>query len=145
MDGKEHDYKWWDLFSGSTSTAPPAYDEIFPDNDVALKRSSAAQATSDAVADNKCAVLFDKTQSKAGSQTTVAGSSTTLETVRIGRRHPVSEEMQNKIRLAHAEKVKRIKSDRKLFFIWVHPSTSPETNVSLIVYRYRCSLLSYLL
>lgn len=120
-DGKEHDYTWWDLFSGAgaAAAAPPAYDDIFPDKDMATKRSSAAQAAADAVADDKCAILFDQVQSTAESSTAVAESSTALETVHIGRKHPVSQEVQAKLRLAHAEKVKRIKSDRNLFFIWI--------------------------
>jgi len=117
-DAKEHDYKWWDLFSGASSAAPPAYDDIFPEKDLATKRSSAAQAAADAVADSKCATLFDEVQCTMESSL-VAGSSTALETVRIGRKHPVSPETQTKLRLQHAEKVKRIKSDRKLFFIWI--------------------------
>jgi hypothetical protein len=113
---KEPDHKWWDLFSGSASPEPPAYDDIFPHGDLDRKRSSATQAAADAVADQKCATIFDTTTAESSS----AGSrSVLLEPVRIGKKHSISKEQQDQLRLAHAEKVKRIRSDRNLFFIWV--------------------------
>lgn len=114
----EQEYKWWDLFSSNAASAPPAYEDIFPED---AKRASAAQAAADAVADNKCAELFDQAESS-----TVAESSTAaqkrpvrLDTVRIGPEHVITKEQQDQLRLAHAEKVKRLSRDRNLFFIWV--------------------------
>jgi hypothetical protein len=115
---KEQDYKWWDLFSGSVPAAPPAYEDIFPqdDADTDTKRSSAAQAAADTVADNKCAELFDQAES---SSTASQKLPVKLDTVRIGLKHGITREQQDQLRLAHAEKVKRLSRDRNLFFIWV--------------------------
>lgn len=122
VDGKEHDHKWWELFSNPCSnpgsTAPPAYDDIFPATEMGVKRSSAAWAAADALADSKCAIMFDEIQGQT-EHLVETGSNTTLENVRHRRKQPLSEELQNKLRLAHAERVKRLKSDRKLFFIWI--------------------------
>lgn len=114
-DGKEHDHKWWEFFSNSGPTAPPAYDEIFPDKNMEAGRSSAAQAACDAIADNKCAVLFDQTQGQTETLVAVAGSSTTLETVK----QPLNAERHSGLSLARTEHLTRLKSDRKLFFIWI--------------------------
>jgi Ankyrin repeats (3 copies)/IPT/TIG domain len=115
---KEQDYRWWDLFSGTVPAAPPAYEEIFPEGDVDTKRASATQAAADAVADNKCAELFD--QATAESSTSAAQKKpVVLSTVRIGQKHTITREQQDQLRLAHAEKVKRLSRDRNLFFIWV--------------------------
>ncbi|KAE9372055.1 hypothetical protein N431DRAFT_482923 [Stipitochalara longipes BDJ] len=112
---KEQDYKWWDLFSGTVPAAPPAYEDIFPQGDIDTKRASAVQAAADTVADNKCAELFDQAESS----TTAQRRSTKLETVRIGQKHTITREQQDQLRLAHAEKVKRLSRDRNLFFIWI--------------------------
>jgi hypothetical protein len=113
---KEQDYKWWDLFSGTVPAAPPAYEDIFPQGDVDTKRASATQAAADAVADNKCAQIFDQAESSTSAQKRPV----LLDTVRIGQKHTITREQQDQLRLAHAEKVKRLRSDRNLFFIWVH-------------------------
>jgi len=112
---KEQDYRWWDIFSGTVPTAPPAYEEIFPEGDVDTKRASASQAAADAVADHKCAELFDQAESSVSAQKKPA----LLSTVRIGQRHTITREQQDQLRLAHAEKVKRLSRDRNLFFIWI--------------------------
>lgn len=124
---KEHDYKWWDLFSGTVPAAPPAYEEIFPQGDLDVKRAAAVQAAAEMVADNKCSELFDITETATGSEILVPAESSTmaqkrpmkLEAVRIGQKHVVTREQQDQLRLAHAEKVKRLSRDRNLFFIWV--------------------------
>jgi hypothetical protein len=115
VNAKEQDYKWWDLFSGTVPAAPPAYEDIFPQGDVDTKRASAVQAAADTVADNKCAELFDQAESS----TTAQRRSMKLETFRIGQSHTITREQQDQLRLAHAEKVKRLSRDRNLFFIWV--------------------------
>jgi len=121
-NAKEQDYRWWDLFSGTVPAAPPAYEDIFPQDDVETKRSSAAQAAADAVADNKCSELFDQAES---SITASQRRPVVLSTVRIGQKHTITREQQDQLRLAHAEKVKRLSRDRNLFFIWVSPSFDP--------------------
>jgi hypothetical protein len=112
---KEQDYKWWDLFSGTIPAAPPAYEDIFPQEEIDTKHASAVQAAADVVADKKCTELFDQAESS----TTVQKKSVKLDTVRIGQQHTITREQQDQLRLAHAEKVKRLSRDRNLFFIWV--------------------------
>lgn len=114
---KEQDYKWWDLFSGNVPAAPPAYEEIFPQGDVDAKRASAVQAAADTVADNKCAEVFDQVDSSSSSS--AQKTPVVLNTVLIGQKHVITREQQDQLRLAHAEKVKRLSRDRNLFFIWV--------------------------
>ena len=116
-NAKEQDYRWWDLFSGTIPAAPPAYEDIFPHGDVDTKCASAAQAAADTVADNKCAEIFDQTQAE--SSTATKKRHVILDTVRIGQKHTITREQQDQLRLAHAEKVKKLRSDRNLFFIWV--------------------------
>jgi len=140
----EQEYKWSDLFSRSTPSAPPAYDEIFPQGDTDTKEASAAQAAADALADDKCATLFDQKETvavTASSSTAEAESSTStkkkqvvLTAVRIGQKHIITREQQDQLRLAHAEKVKRLSRDRNLFFIWVSKSLAyqrPFTHIHL--------------
>jgi len=121
---KEQEYKWWDLFSGNAPSAPPAYEDIFPQGDTDVKRVSAEQAAADTIADQKCAEMFDQVETESDSQQ--AESSTMaqqrpvkLGTVRIGQKHTITREQQDQLRLAHAEKVKRLSRDRNLFFIWI--------------------------
>ena len=118
----QQDYRWWDLFSlNVAAAAPPAYEDIFPDDKADTKRASAAQAAADTVADNKCAKLFDQAESSmtAESSTSAQKGPVKLDTVRIGQKHVITKEQQDRLRLAHAEKVKRLSRDRNLFFIWV--------------------------
>ncbi|TVY21090.1 Protein MGA2 [Lachnellula arida] len=113
-------YKWWELLTGTVPAAPPAYEEIFPEGDADTKRASASQAAADAVADNKCAELFDQAESsQAESSTSVQKKPVQLSTVRIGQRHTITREQQDQLRMAHAEKVKRLSRDRNLFFVWI--------------------------
>lgn len=122
---KEADSKWWDLFSGTMSTAPPAYEDIFPQKEVDIKRASAGQAAADTIADDKCATLFDQTQpSNSSPSSSVTATGGLLENLSIGPKHNISQEQHAQLRLAHAKKI-RFRSDRKLFFIWVGPRSTP--------------------
>lgn len=122
---KEQDYKWWDLFSGTVPAAPPAYEEIFPQGDLDVKRASAIQAAAETVADNKCSELFDvaetvvEAHAESSAMALKRKMPVKLEAVRIGQKHVVTREQQDQLRLAHAEKVKRLSRDRNLFFVWV--------------------------
>ncbi|KAF8857551.1 hypothetical protein BDZ45DRAFT_428120 [Acephala macrosclerotiorum] len=116
QDGaKEQDYKWWDLFSGNVPAAPPAYEDVFPQGDKDVKRTSAEQAAADTIADNKCAEMFDQAESSTMAQKRPVK----LGTVRIGQGNTITREQQDLLRLAHAEKIKRFSRDRNLFFIWI--------------------------
>ncbi|KAI9819793.1 MAG: hypothetical protein M1832_003868 [Thelocarpon impressellum] len=112
---KEGEYRWWELFSGSAP--PPSYDDIYPHPDEQdLKRTSAVQAALDTVADQKCAEAFDEPVVSGSSQS--GQSALDAIDVRFGRT-PMSKEEQTQLRMAHAKKIKKIKSDRNLFFIWI--------------------------
>ncbi|ESZ95701.1 hypothetical protein SBOR_3921 [Sclerotinia borealis F-4128] len=130
QDGaKEQGNKWWDLFSGNVALAPPAYEDIFPQSDVDVKRAFAEQAVAETIADNKCAQAFDQTKTHVEMSTfaTRAESSTNaaqrkslpMGTLRIGGKEVVTVEQQNQIQLLRQEKLKRVRSDRKLFLIWI--------------------------
>lgn len=106
---KAPDYHWWELITGPASS-PPAYDEIFPDQKqqgLEQNNPSARIAAQSFVLDKTCQTVFDK-----------AESSTTIGTVNIGP-NGLTKQQQQQIRNAHAMKVKKLRSDRKLFFIWV--------------------------
>ncbi|KAK3304558.1 uncharacterized protein B0T15DRAFT_495011 [Chaetomium strumarium] len=132
-------------FSAKAATPPPAYDEIFPQQqqqqqqqhgDLDTKRSAAAQAAADAVADAKCAVLFDQPvgSTSENTQTTHAVGSETCTAedksddsegqeipalLQIGRKDAITREQQATLRRAHAQKMKKLSGDRNLFFIWI--------------------------
>ncbi len=112
---KEADSKWWDLFSASS---PPAYEDIYPHGDLVTKRTSAERAAADAVADNKCATLFDRAGQVAGPSTSTRTASKVANVSLNDMELEISEEEQVQLHLANTIKV-RFRSDRKLFFIWV--------------------------
>ena len=116
-NAKDANYRWWELLTGPANS-PPAYEELYPDkacHDLHDKKNALLEAAGDALVDQKCATMFDQ-------QTTACASSSSdaaiLETVNIGKSGLTGEE-QARIRAAHTRKVKRLSSDRKLFFIWV--------------------------
>ena len=114
---KEGDYRWWELFS--SAAPPPAYDDIYPQMDereMNLKKSSAIQAAADTIADQRYAELYPPQSSLEGSNMHLT-SYNSLD-VRVGGK-PMSKDEQARLRTAHAKKMKKIKSDRNLFFIWV--------------------------
>jgi hypothetical protein len=104
-DSKEGEYKWWELITGPAAP-PPAYNEIYPakqQEDLAIKRSSAVATALDTLADQKCISDFDMSRTERS----------------ISEKDPLRQRQQNELRLAHARKVKKLRSDRNLFFIWV--------------------------
>lgn len=116
QDDNKGDYGWWELLTGAPS-APPAYDEIYPGSstkDSDIKTMSAVQAVAEASLDQKCSQAFD--------ENLVSGPSVTgLDDVKTKPRFTANAQHEQ-LRLAHAKKVKRIQSDRNLFFIWVSSS-----------------------
>ena len=103
---KVTDYHWWELLTGAASS-PPAYDEIYPDTShcgLSDKPPSALRAAGDACIDKKCEETLDQTKSSSAFQrANLEGTVLTSE----------------QMRSAHAMKVKRLRKDRNLFFIWV--------------------------
>jgi len=112
---KEADYRWWELLTG-TASSPPAYEDIYPDKsqqDRIEKEPSALRAPGEAFMDQKCEAVYEQPE-----------SSSVMETVNIGR-GGLTKQQEERLRSAHARKVKKLRSDRKLFFIWVSSSLDP--------------------
>jgi hypothetical protein len=119
QERRAEDYRWWELFS--MPSPPPAYEDIFPSRDIGKvdeKTTSAFIAAADTVADEKCTQLFDHT----ARQTTLRSSGDYMATIALSRTiasQSITREEQEELRAAHARKLKKIESDRKLFLIWV--------------------------
>ncbi|KAI9729236.1 MAG: hypothetical protein M1834_007028 [Cirrosporium novae-zelandiae] len=107
---KDSDSKWWEIFT--TFSSPPAYHEIFPSKEQLagdLKKVSATQAASEAVIDS-----YYEGKMHSGAE----ASSSSLAKAALGR-NDLSESEQEQLRIAHAQKMKGVWNDRKLFFIWI--------------------------
>ncbi|KAI9170989.1 Protein MGA2 [Paramyrothecium foliicola] len=121
MDGR-----WWD-FSSYVNTAaapPPAYEDIFPQKDLDQKQASAAQAAAEAEADMKCASLYDQPGSMSAEASVAVAEERPTSTVvpdvlKIGRKNAITREQQEHFLKAREQKLKRISSDRNLFFVWI--------------------------
>ncbi|EOD49503.1 putative membrane-tethered transcription factor protein [Neofusicoccum parvum UCRNP2] len=101
-----------DYSSAEADYEDEAYEEIYPENadkDTDVKKMSVAQAAADHLLDEACAEQFDAAESSD------AKSSLNVE---LGKKSLTKEE-QEQVRRAHAQKLKRIRSDRNLFFIWI--------------------------
>lgn len=118
-DMNNTEYSWRDLFT--TPTSPPAYEDIYPEGakpqSMGDKKASLLQAVAETALDSVCAGRFDTVATTSSSNTTQKAPPK-LD-VRIGK-HAITKEQQEQLRLAHAQKLKRIRSDRNLFFIWVN-------------------------
>ena len=104
-DAKEADYRWWELFAG-----PPSYDDIYPESKQQTLRdnkTAALVAAGETFMDQKCEMNFDQ-----------AENSSVTETVNLGN-VGLTPEQQERLKRAHAKKIKRLKNDRNLYFIWV--------------------------
>ena len=114
-ESKENDYRWWELLTGAASplpSSPPPYEEIYPaksQEDSRLNKIAGIQAAAEAIMDQKCSASFD---------VPISERSAKLSTLRIGG-EILTKEKQDQLRSEHAKKVKRLRSDRNLFFIWV--------------------------
>ncbi|KAI0861460.1 hypothetical protein F4860DRAFT_171683 [Xylaria cubensis] len=103
--------------------APPAYEEIFPQKDLDIKQSSAAQAAADFEADAKCAALFDQNSAETSQTQEVSQTEEVPQEVpallQIGRKHLITKEQQEILQRAHAERLKAGSSDKMLWFVWI--------------------------
>lgn len=129
-DLKESDYHWWELLRGTA--APPAYEELYPDKDQkqrAAGQVSAKTAAGETFANAKCSTVSAQTS---------LGPGSILDTVKIDNTS-LTLEQRNDLMIAHAIKVKRLRSDRKLFFFWVRRIRRRALlqNLSLIRFRSR--------
>ncbi|KAK7427551.1 SPT3 Dosage dependent suppressor of Ty-induced promoter mutations-like protein [Neonectria magnoliae] len=107
--------RWWDMTTKNNSNAPPAYEELYPQQDLDRKQASALQAACDAEADVKCASLYDQ----ASISETVGTKTQVPSVLMIGRKNAITKEQQEQFLAAREEKLKRLSSDRNLFFIWI--------------------------
>ncbi|GAW22087.1 hypothetical protein ANO14919_116220 [Xylariales sp. No.14919] len=107
------DNKWGVFPFFGTKDSPPAYEDIFPQKNLDIKQTSAAQAAAEFEADAKCAALFDQD---------VAEASQTQEVpalLQIGRKHLITKEQQETLQRAHAQRLKTGSSDKMLWFVWI--------------------------
>lgn len=108
---KEGDYGWWEILTGTTPS-PPAYDEIFPNKskeDMDTKIAPPTPPATHANFGHKYAASSDMLQESPATSTPI---------LTIDKRGMTAEE-QEQLRMIHAKKMKRLKSDRNLFFVWV--------------------------
>jgi len=106
---KDNDYRWWELLTWQNSS-PPAYEEIFPnnpENGISGKKASILRAAREVLMDRKCETNLDQAESSSMVDTIDLGIASWTKSQR--------EQLMN----AHAKKMKRLSSDRKLFLIWV--------------------------
>ncbi|KAI1863985.1 uncharacterized protein JN550_009264 [Neoarthrinium moseri] len=115
---REGDKQWWEMpsfFSGGKEVPPPAYEDIFPQQDLDTKQATAAAAAAEYEADAKCSALYDQDQA-------TAESSKTHEVpalLQIGRKNAITKEQQENLQRAHAQRLKTGSSDKMLWFVWV--------------------------
>lgn len=104
-DAKEADYRWWELFAG-----PPSYDDIYPESKQQIlqdNKTSALLAAGETFMDQKCELNFDQ-----------AENSSVTETVNLGNMG-LTPQQKERLKRAHAKRIKRLRNDRNLYFIWV--------------------------
>lgn len=103
-DSKDHDYHWWDLLRGST--APPPYEELYPGDkiwDGALTDATAMQMDVNGPSDLRY-------------RRGAAYESSSVLNISNAR---LTSHEQRSLMSAHEMKIKRLRSDRNLFFFWV--------------------------
>ncbi|PHH72981.1 hypothetical protein CDD82_5716 [Ophiocordyceps australis] len=123
-EGGKLDGRWWDILSYmQSSAAPPAYEDIFGRQSSDTKQECAIRAAADAEADMKCSAMYDKPM--AGVETEAEAAETGSRSranspgvLKIGRKNAITKEQQEQFLRAHEKKLKKISSDRNLFFIW---------------------------
>ncbi|KAI1751263.1 hypothetical protein F4782DRAFT_200777 [Xylaria castorea] len=99
--------------------SPPAYEEIFPQKDLDMKQSSAAQAAAEFEADAKCAALFDQNPAETSQIQEVPQTRDVPTLLQIGRKLLITKEQQETLQRAHAERLKAGSSDKMLWFVWI--------------------------
>lgn len=109
----------------SFTETPPSYHDVLAEDDqrkMDMKTSSMLRAVGDALMDQKAQEAFDTTTAAASQSTDTKTSyhlaPRKMERVTIGR-NPVSEEQKAKLRAERRKKVKGLKSDKKLWAVWL--------------------------
>ena len=103
-DSKDHDYHWWDLLKGST--APPPYEELYPNDKIwggELADATAVPMDLNTPPDVRC--LSEAVHESSGVPN--------ISNIRM------TPQERRSLMSAHEMKVKRLRSDRNLFFFWV--------------------------
>jgi hypothetical protein len=107
------DNKWGVFPFFGNKDAPPAYEDIFPQEEFDIKQASAVRATAEFEADAKCAAQFDSNSAETSQPQDVP------PLLQIGRKHLITKEQQETLQRAHAQRLKAGSSDKMLWFVWV--------------------------
>lgn len=121
-DSKDHDYHWWDLLKGST--APPPYEELYPSDKIWDGEPADATAMQ---MDVNAAPDLRYRRGDAYETSSIPNFSNARTT-----RHE-----QRSLMSAHEMKVKRLRSDRNLFFFWVSSSSHNNNHRAFSAHRER--------
>jgi len=105
-------------------TAPPAYEDIYPQSqqDLDTKQASAAQAAADYEADVKCATLFDQQETTAvqlNMQIKEEEEQDIPSLFLVGRKSTITLEQQEKLKRVHAASLKTGSRDKMLWIFWL--------------------------
>ncbi|OKL63788.1 hypothetical protein UA08_00759 [Talaromyces atroroseus] len=120
---------WWDLFTGNSAPAanqnqPPAYDELYPhqeldeDREHELKKTSLLRAATEAALDQHFEAQAGPSNSNAEAET-VNNKHEEITDIRIGRKTVISRQQQKQLRQQQARKMKGLTKDKNLFFFWL--------------------------
>ncbi|KAI3327590.1 hypothetical protein HD806DRAFT_519651 [Xylariaceae sp. AK1471] len=107
------DNKWGVFPFFGNRDSPPAYEDIFPQEEFDIKQASAVQAAADFEADAKCAAHFDQDSAETSQAEEVP------PLLQIGRKHLITKEQQETLQRAHAQRLKAGSSDKMLWFVWI--------------------------
>lgn len=113
-DSKYNDYHWWELIKGTT--APPAYEELYPNQgqgETATTKGSIKTTEGEAELIAEGSTASDRAALNASLVLNRAEISTKV----------LTPQQREDLMAAHAMKVKRLRSDRNLFFFWVRISS----------------------
>ncbi|KAI1805735.1 hypothetical protein F4811DRAFT_560948 [Daldinia bambusicola] len=117
---RDADSKWWDLSRfGAKENPPPAYNSIFPESNVDVKQATAATAAAEAIADEKCAALYDQATSTSSQTKEAPETQEVPALLEIGHKHSITKEQQEHLQRAHAQRLKTGSSDKMLWFVWI--------------------------
>lgn len=106
---KENDYRWWELLTWQNSS-PPAYEEIYPEKSesgTSSMKASILRVAGEILMDRKCEKTLDQ-----------AEHPSVVDNINLCTTS-LTKSQREQLVTAHAKKMKRLSSDRKLFLVWV--------------------------
>ncbi|RKF84053.1 putative ankyrin repeat protein [Golovinomyces cichoracearum] len=130
---KEQDYKWCDIFSANIPTAPPSYEDIFPESGIESNCASKTTTFSTISPGQDQSETSCVTISKAGSREHDQKQPVLSEDMRREKEFTICEEKKEKLELVRAEKSEEKSLKRRIFFIWVSMIT---TIIAAVIYNY---------